>query len=231
MGCKNSKEEPPKKQEKVSTIKTSTSGVTLHYFDLYGRAEVIRMALKYLKIDYTENVVSMEEWQTCDKTPYEFGQLPCLEVDNTRLVTSRAILRYICMKNGLYPEDNMEVYKVESICDLVSDALEPLIPLVFANNTEGVENYYREKMPSILEMMENRLKQNTSENHFLEDKTSMADFVVFEFLYDFFMSASKRDSFGDLLEEVPVLKKFAENFMDSSEELKEYLSTRQAKFL
>mmetsp|Transcript_5697 Transcript_5697/g.8483 ORF Transcript_5697/g.8483 Transcript_5697/m.8483 type:complete len:219 (+) Transcript_5697:18-674(+) len=216
MGCGGSKAEQPK-------------NVTLHYFDLYARGEVIRMALKYTGIAFIDDRIRLDQWPAHDKTPYEFGKVPCLEIDNMKLVTTRAILRYICMKKNLYPKDRMQIWKVESLCDFISDLFEPIGPLIFENKTQEIKNYYEEKLLPALKVIEKRLKENKSENHFVGNKTSMVDLVVFQFLHDFYVVESRKSSFGSYLDKVPSLKRFVQNFINSSGALKEYLDSREPK--
>ena len=67
----------------------------LHYFDLYGRGEPIRMALWYAKIPFDDNRLAYNEFaEVKAKMPY--GQLPALEFpDGTFLAQSDSILKYI----------------------------------------------------------------------------------------------------------------------------------------
>lgn len=106
----------------------------LHYFKYYGRAEPIRLALTYFGIDFDEVVLKhessdgaegAEEWKEKKKN-YEFGAVPVLEIDGKKLAQSKAILRYICMREGHYPTDPYEIYRVESLVDFYLDMMDAM---------------------------------------------------------------------------------------------------------
>ena len=52
----------------------------LYYFDIYGRAEAIRLLLHYAKVDYVDERLKGHEFQEM-KSKFEFGQVPVLERD------------------------------------------------------------------------------------------------------------------------------------------------------
>lgn len=56
----------------------------LIYFDLYGRAEPMRMLLNHAKIEFEDVRIQREEWPSfkADNPDLEFGQLPTLVLDN-----------------------------------------------------------------------------------------------------------------------------------------------------
>jgi hypothetical protein len=108
MGCLNSKapEAPPRhSQSKPGALPvTSMSNTTFHYFKFHARGEYIRVLLRYLKVEFTDRTLDFEEWgKVKENGNCEFSQLPMLEYDGKKLVTTRAIGRYVGMKNGLYP--------------------------------------------------------------------------------------------------------------------------------
>jgi hypothetical protein len=47
------------------------------YFNVRGRAEVIRLLLEEVGVEYRERRVAVEEWSAL-KATLPFGQLPCL---------------------------------------------------------------------------------------------------------------------------------------------------------
>jgi hypothetical protein len=59
----------------------------------------------------------------------------------------------------------------------------------------------------------------------------MADFAVFEFLWDYFLMEGKRQTRGTALERVPKLQAFAEKMKQLSPSLEAYLSERPMKWL
>jgi glutathione S-transferase len=50
-----------------------------------------------------------------------FHQLPTLEIDGRVMHQSVAIGRYLAKEFGLYGEDSMEAYEIDSIIDTIND--------------------------------------------------------------------------------------------------------------
>ena len=96
----------------------------VHYFELYGRAEMIRQALYYLGVQF-ENVNHAGEDWAAFKPETPFGQMPCLELDEgTILGQSDAIFNYVCTtwgenKEGFVPTDAMANYNGEASVALI----------------------------------------------------------------------------------------------------------------
>lgn len=83
-------------------------------------------------------------------------------------------------------------------------------------------------MPSKLKLIENRLNP---ENTFLVNgMLSHADFVIFEFLYDYFLRPLKAHSMRQLLEKSSLrLLEFSEKFLKNDPKLLEYITNREEK--
>ena len=74
----------------------------MHYFDTFGRAEPIRMALWKVGCDYNDNRVSGEAWQALkDSGKLPFGTIPALELaDGTVIAQATTIFHYL---TDIYP--------------------------------------------------------------------------------------------------------------------------------
>ena len=109
----------------------------LYYFDIYGRAESIRMLAAHAKLPL-ENVFvtgdSLAELKS--KGVLDFGQVPMLEVDGKNLVQSWAILRFLGRQNGYYPADAEIAYRVDSTIDAVEDYLTNYFKFSFEADAE-----------------------------------------------------------------------------------------------
>ena len=209
--------------------------VTLHYFDLYGRGEVFRMLFTYLKMEFTDHRVQFSEWPALKTSPLcEFGVLPVLDINGKRLSQTKSVLRYVCQVHRLYPAATnlAEVYLVESVCDLVNDLRTPLMTLAFEKNAEGIAKHYEGGITTGLEMLETRLAKNTTNSGFFVSGTvSMADFVVFEFLWDFFLMTEKKEAHAARVQKHQKLAEFVERMRRLNPELENYLKTRPFKWL
>lgn len=78
------------------------------YFPGYGRAESLRQALACTGCTFTNKFVQMNEWMTY-KSTLPGGSLPALEHKDGAIKggSTQALVRFICMKHGLYPDDPM----------------------------------------------------------------------------------------------------------------------------
>ena len=94
-----------------------TAKPKLHYFACYGRGEPIRLLFDFLKIDYEEVVVPDVGTEGWDREKYEYKKVPIVEMDGMVMPETRAILRYICLKNGHHPVDPVNNYKVNALLD------------------------------------------------------------------------------------------------------------------
>ena len=98
----------------------------LHYFEVYGRAEMTRIALWYLGVQY-ENVYHAGEDWAAFKPSTEFGQMPVFELDDgTQLAQSQCIFNYVCdthgkNKEGFCPTDAMANYNGECTTAVLHD--------------------------------------------------------------------------------------------------------------
>jgi glutathione S-transferase len=204
------------------------AAVTLHYFDLYARGELIRMILTYHGVDFVDHRVTMDEWSTLRTSGLaEFGQLPVLEIDGLKLVESRSISRYLCQKFGYYPSDPVDVYWVESLCDLKEDIFSSVAKTAWGTDTEALEKVYKEDIPWWLEKIEARLVRNQGgDGWFVGNDISRADFEIFQLVWDGILRPGLKEKFSHLLEVTPKLDAFVKRFVESSQRLKEYLGSR-----
>lgn len=207
------------------------SETVLHYWDLYGRAEVTRMILHFTNTPFRNQTYTREEWFANHKYSgeFEFEMIPMLEYEGRKYSESHSIERFLCMKYNFYPTDPYEVYLVESIGDFREDLTKLMIRYKFHLKDEaGYQKWLQEDLPKALQKIEKRLEANNGGNgFFVGDRVTMADFVMFEFAYDMFLRPGVRDHRLEVIEtHAPKLKAFSERFIELSEGLKNYLATR-----
>ena len=91
----------------------------IDYFNLYGRAECIKMALWKAGVEYESVGYTGDSWKELKESgKLRFGQIPMLELDDgTCLFQTNAIIQYVGAKYGLVPEDPMQKYKGQMLCD------------------------------------------------------------------------------------------------------------------
>lgn len=229
-------QEPPTQSADAPSIQPAkVPSVTLHYFDLYGRGEIFRMLFSYLKVNYTDHRVEFSEWPSVKTSALcEFGVLPVLDINGKRLAQTRSILRYVCQVYYLYPTRASlpAIYSIESVCDLIDDLRTPLITLIFNKDADGIAKHYDGNIATGLEMLETRLAGNPANSgFFVGGSVSMADFAVFEFLWDYFLMQEKRQMHEARVQKHSKLTQFAEKMKRLNLELGNYLSTRKYKWL
>lgn len=198
--------------------------ITLHYFPLYGRGETVRMLLHYHGVQFNDHRVQVQDWPGLKTAGFsEFGQLPVLEIDGKRLVQSKAILRYIAEKYGYYPTHPRDIYFVESLSDFKEDVVNDILPPMFKGETEAMEKWYQESAPAVLQKIERRLVANEGGNKFFVGKSlSMADFQIFELIYDAFIIRNR----GNLVQtHAPRVYDFIQRAL-TSPRLKAYVDSR-----
>lgn len=109
-------------------LKNGEVELTLHYFNIPGKGEPIRLALSYAGIPFVDNRLDADGFKALKaEGKVSFDQLPCLEVRNpkmsqvTYLAQSASILRFVgrdlAAHKLIYPEDPFRSTYVDSILD------------------------------------------------------------------------------------------------------------------
>merc|ERR1712166_603477 len=93
-------------------FKTCLKMPKLHYFNIWGAAENIRMALTYCGVEFENVAHEGEEFANEFKPKCEFGQMPVYELDDgTMMAQTMPIFNYVCdvhgAEKGLAPTDPM----------------------------------------------------------------------------------------------------------------------------
>ncbi|XP_071954435.1 glutathione S-transferase Mu 1-like [Antedon mediterranea] len=191
----------PKFMKLASEIVTGKKGcvpvrdidfVTIHYFDVRGRAEAIRLMLEEAAIAYNETNFTMDTWPEAKKKGvgsgiYTFGQVPAITMsDGTSLVQSQSIAQYIGRATGMQCDCESLHY-----CDVLARGAEDfrskmskiLYDPAFSrdmrndyimNTAPMWLNYFEKLAPSLH-------KQETAP-YFADDHLTWVDFIVFDLL-------------------------------------------------
>ncbi len=163
----------------------------LTYFDLYGRAECLRMMFSYNKVDFEDNRIPQSDFPALKPT-LDFGVLPLLEVEDRKISQTNAILRFLGTHYSLYPADMEAAYMVDSAIDLCDDLFGALIRASFTPDedlkTRMFSQLMASKIPQVLGALEKRLKQNSCQVRIVGDTLTIADFKWAGLAYSLFMN-------------------------------------------
>ena len=111
---------------------------TVYYFNIYGRAEPIRMLLNHAKIEFEDKRLDFADWPTL-KGNFEFGQVPALDIKDAdgkvhQYTQTLSILRYLSIKLGYYPADPETAFDSDSALDSVNDTINGLVKIRWEND-------------------------------------------------------------------------------------------------
>jgi len=155
----------------------------LTYFNVRGRAEVIRLMLEETATPYRERRVSVEEWPTLKPT-LPLNQLPIYEEDDLYIFQSHAIYRYLARKFNLQGRNERERIR----CDIVEETMIEAQSVVgtfywspdFAKKRDEFE---ATTLQEVLRKMQRVLEQNNNGNSFwVGDELTLGDFVAWHAL-------------------------------------------------
>ena len=202
--------------------------IILHYFDIYARGEVIRALLHCGELPFEDRRYIFTEWPS-HQSNFEFGELPCLEIDGLRLVQSRSIARYLCQKLGYYNSDPYLNYLSSSLVDAKEDFVQKKIQMVwFEKNHEGWLNWLRTDFSYVLKAFEKRYVENGETGYFVRDSATIGDFEIFFMLHDQFIRESVKEVMLPILTSAaPKLIDFVERFKTLNPHLVTYLEKRE----
>ncbi|KAF0719925.1 Aste57867_681 [Aphanomyces stellatus] len=152
------------------------------YFDVPGRAEMMRLALTIGDVPFEDERLTREAW-TAFKPSAPFKQIPLLTVDGQVLAQSSAITRYAGILAGLYPTDNhLDACRVDEIVAFGEDVFMTILPTLFEQDADKKKAMREElaatKLPEMLAMLEARLAGASKGPWFLST-ISLADLAVY----------------------------------------------------
>lgn len=200
---------------------------TLHYFPAYGSCEVIRMALHYFHVPFTEVNYDFRQWSAAKASGlFEFMEMPMMEIGDRKYVLSAAILRYLCQLYAAYPRDPGEIAKMEAVRELRDQIYEAVMPFMYIGQVEEAKDWFRLHMSSYFPMIESQLQSNPQGQgrYFFGNHVSMADFIMFDLGFNFFLRPKMQDLGLEFQFEAPRFFAFLRSFPDTDEDFSRYMS-------
>lgn len=115
-----------------------TPSLKLVYFNLKGRAEIIRLCFASGKVPFEDKRITQEEFAALKPT-LPFGQLPVLHVNNFVYPQSMAIVRCASTLAGIYPTDAFHLIKVELILGCYDELVAPIVEIMHSIPDEAAK--------------------------------------------------------------------------------------------
>jgi len=181
--------------------------ISLHYFQINGKAAIARALLSYGKTEYTNKMYTFEEWPS-SKSLFEYGQLPVLEVDGNQYSQSIAIYLYLAKKFNLLGNSAEDLHAITNLLCSSDDLAPKLSPVLFPRTDEQKEKLeentkvFLEFVAPVLRAYEQRAVKNGGK-YMVGDGFTLADVYV---------AVMYKQVFGHVLREstfLPVLKENA----------------------
>ena len=200
----------------------------IHYFNLYGRAEPMRMLLNHKGVAFEENVVTFAVWPE-QKASMVGKFLPNIELDDgTKFAQSSSMLRYLGRTHGYYSEDALEALNIDMVSEFAGDVLSVIYKPHFAKEEDRpamVKGIVEESLPKLLEVIADRLAAGS---WMVGGRLTIADFMVGQIYTNYLANPHivyGKEEFAAFLEANPTFKAFGERF---ALENKAHLDSRPA---
>ena len=198
----------------------------LNYFDIYGRAEAIRLALTYKKVEFEDNRIDGAKWAEL-KPQAEFGQVPLFEHDGKKLVQSIAILRYIGRLYDMYPNEVDVAYQIDSGLDAVEDYLRSYLKFHFEKEEERKKQFKEDflKFAENWFAIINKRLAGPDQKFIAGDRATILDMALFSLATIFYLNEASpvNAEIKPLVDSQANLKGY---FQYWQEEFKDYLAAR-----
>lgn len=192
----------------------------LYSFPCHYRTEEIRLILQYFGVAYSEVMLDENDLNVLrDVTKNEHTEPPCLLYKGQVLTQFRATVRYLCMDLGLYSNDLCVSSQMEEICSYKDRIAREM----YVASRSFPEYWVSAELPKMLRI----LGKNYLSYKLLDEAVSMADFAVFELVYDYFLSPIRTETCRRLVDEnCPHVLQHVQGILNN-ENVKKHLENRR----
>lgn len=191
------------------------STVELHYWNIRGLGEPIRMMLEYLGVEYENKYkLSFEDWfKEKNQVGIELHNLPTLVDGEVKLTQSFAIMRYLARKHKqLLPQDELQTRQVDQAEGLVADLRFAFAMLAYNPDFEKMKDGFLKELPAKLAGLE----QVLAKRGWMATQLTHVDFCLAEVLDHIEMCYP-----GCYDDQMPSIKAYKERF-DALDKIKSY---------
>ncbi|XP_052260884.1 glutathione S-transferase 1-like isoform X2 [Dreissena polymorpha] len=160
----------------------------LYYFDGRGAAELARLVFKQAGVDFEDIRYTGEEWPQ-HKSEMPLGAMPVLEVDGRKICQSLAIARYLAKEFGLFGSNNMEAFVIDELFEIFAEIMNNHLWKIFYEEDENkkaelAETFKKDSAAKYLNLIEKRLKENTSGSGFyVGSEVTVGDLLLYNSMY------------------------------------------------
>ncbi|ESO92139.1 hypothetical protein LOTGIDRAFT_233205 [Lottia gigantea] len=201
------------------------SGAKLIYFNGRGRAEIIRLVLGYLEIEYEEEYLT--EKSQIEKLRADgkllFQQVPVLEIDGRIWCQGGAIVRYLARKGRIYGNNDLDASRIDELYDGSRDFWIAFAAIGFQDEAQALQTSLISKtMPRYLPIF-NKILEDNGSGYLYGKSVTLADLGLLEALlmvHEYFGTSS--------MEAFPAVQKFY-NLMTEDSKIAAFLKSPHRK--
>ena len=160
----------------------------LTYFNMRGKAEVIRLLFAVAGVEYEDARIERDAWPVeKEKVNPPFGQMPLLTVEGQTYCQSISIGRYLAEKFGLAGGSDLEKLKVDMIVHCCEDMIVAFSSVFREQDPDKkaqlTEKYNKEQLPVYYANFEKILKENKGgDGFFVGDSLTWADLQLYHYV-------------------------------------------------
>jgi glutathione S-transferase len=190
--------------------------ITVLYFPVQGRAEVVRLALAAAGVEFVNEDVDRSKLKV-DFDTFPFGQAPILKVGDLVIPQSLAQLRYVGRKYDLYGSSIVEATYIDVLLDGINDIDGKLGPLVREGLTEVKKAQYWTATAAPETIGErnggahwtyiSNIVKKTGKGYSVGAKPSIADIALYHVLNKHFAQVYSAQKFAALYPELAAIHK------------------------
>ncbi|MGH1469811.1 MAG: glutathione S-transferase family protein [Cellvibrionaceae bacterium] len=161
--------------------------IKLTYFNIRGRAEIIRLILEETETPYIDEFVELEQWAALKPT-LPLQQLPVYtymdEEGHNLLFQSHAIYRHLARKHNLYGKNETEHTRCDIVEETCKDIRTALFGLFWNPEFDALRKQFEsEQLPVFIQQLERLLQRNSeSDLCFVGNQLTYVDFIVWALL-------------------------------------------------
>jgi prostaglandin-H2 D-isomerase / glutathione transferase len=197
----------------------------LTYFNLRGRAEVIRFIFVAAGVDYTDDRFSFDELaarKQSGELNANFGRAPVLSFDGQSFGQSKALERFLAKKYALFGKNEIEGLHIDIIGEHVRDVKDAYAAVRLDKTGDALQaakdSFVRDKLPDWFRKIDSQLDGGAG--YAVGSSFSLADLYLFQLAFDYF---DAKEEVAAIAATCPKLKAAAEA---ARETLKNYLAIR-----